>query len=61
MPGNSWSMCAAITSSNGTKRSPSGSSMNRGSNCGTFTRANLRTPVIGSRTAAATFNDRLEM
>ena len=50
-----------MISSSGTNRSPSGSSTNRGTFGGTFTRANLRTPVIGSRTTAATFSDRLEM
>ncbi len=61
MPGNSRSRCAAITVSSGTNRSPSGSGTNRGSSGGTFTRANLRTPVIGSRTNAARLRDRFEM
>ena len=35
--------------------------MNRGSDGGTFTRANRATPVLGSRTPTARFSDRFEM
>ena len=61
MPGNSISACAAITCSIGTNRSPSGRVMKRGRFGGTFTRANRSTPVAGSRTSTARFNDRFEM
>ena len=61
MPGKSWSRCAATISSSGTNRSPSGRSVNRGSNGGIFTRANRRSPVTGSRIAAARFSERFEM
>jgi hypothetical protein len=50
-----------MTSSIGTKRSPSGMTTNLDSSGGTLTRANRRSPVIGSRTIAAMFSDRLEM
>ena len=61
IPGNSDSRCAASTCSIVTNRSPSPSATNRSSSGGTFTRANRRCPVIGSRTTAARFSDRLEM
>ena len=50
-----------MTSSSGTNRSPSGRSVNRGSSGGIFTLANRRSPVTGSRIAAARFSDRFEM
>ena len=50
-----------MTCSTGTKRSPSGMTMNRGSNGGTFTRANRFSSVTGSRTITPRFNDSDEM
>ena len=50
-----------MTCSSGTKRSPSGSSTNRGSSDGTFTRAKRRSSDSGSRTITARFSDRFEM
>ena len=61
IPGKSSWRWAAITCSRGTKRSPSGMTMKRGSSGGTFTRANRRSPDFGSRTRTARFSDRLEM
>ena len=50
-----------MTCSRGTKRSPSAITTKRGRMGGTFTRANLRSPVVALRTMTARFNDRLEM
>ncbi len=47
MPGKSCRRWAAITCSSGTKRSPSGSTTNRGSRDGTLTRAKRRSSVVG--------------
>ena len=61
IPGKSWPRWAAITCSSGTNRSPSGMTTNRGSRSGTFTRANRRSPVTGSRRSTARFSERFEM
>ena len=61
IPGKRTSRWAAMTCSMGTNRSPSGSSTNRGSNGGTFTRAKRRSPLAGSRTSAARFSESEEM
>ena len=61
IPGKSASSFAAMTCSRGTKRSPSGSTMKRGSSGGTFTRAKRSSPVTPSRTVTARLSDRLEM
>ena len=50
-----------MTCSNGTNRSPSGITTNRGSTGGTFTRAIRCSPVPGSPTSTRRFSDRLEM
>ena len=61
MPGNSSAAFAAMSCSSGRNRRPSGIGTNRGMICGTFTRANRRMRVVGSRTTIARFSDRFEM
>ena len=61
IPGNSMSRFAAITCSCGMNRSPSGSGVKRAMFGGTFTRANRRMRVEGSRATTARFSDRSEM
>ncbi len=60
MPGNRSEMCAAMTSSSGTKRCWV-TSTNRGRLGGTFTRANSSVPVMGLRTTTARLRDSPEM
>ena len=50
-----------MTCSSGTKRSPSGMTMKRGSAGGTLTRAMRRSPDVGSCTSTTRFSERLEM
>ena len=62
MPGNSASRFSAIRSSSGTNVAPSPTGTKRGSiSFGTFTRANVCTPVTGSRTSTPSDSERLEM
>uniref|UniRef100_A0A6J7P9C3 Unannotated protein n=1 Tax=freshwater metagenome TaxID=449393 RepID=A0A6J7P9C3_9ZZZZ len=61
IPGKRSPSWAAITSSSGTNRTPSGSATSRGSSDGTLTRAKRRSPSSGSLTITARFSDRLEM
>ncbi len=63
IPGKSACRCAAMTCSSATNVRPSSpTGRKRGSiSFGTFTRANVRTPVCGSRTRTASDSDRLEM
>ena len=60
MPGNSWSRCAAMTSSSGTNRCAS-TGTNLGRICGTFTLAKCSVPVRGLRTITARLRERPEM
>ncbi len=50
-----------MTSSTGTNRCPSASATKRGNTLGTFTRANRRSSVSGSRTITARLSARFEM
>ena len=50
-----------MTCSSGTNRSPSGMTTKRGNSGGTLTRANLVSPVVGSRIWIARLSDRWEM
>ena len=61
MPGNSHDRKCAIVSSSGSSspREPTG--RNRGSTSGTFTRANLSSPLSGSRTNTPRLIDRPEI
>ena len=61
IPRNRAGRWAAMTCSRGTKRSPSAITTNRGRMGGTFTRANLRSPLVALRTITARFRERLEM
>ncbi len=62
MPGKSESRCLAIRSSSGTNVRPSPVGTKRGSiSFGTFTRANVSTPLTGSRTSTPSDSERLEM
>ena len=72
MPGKSWSRCAAMRSSSGTKRVPAGRSplvslamsetmRKRGRDCGTLTRAKCSVWVAGLFSTTARLSDRPEM